>query len=142
MFKLCRNLILILSLSLFLACSSRTNKSAAISGAVVGTGVGAVTGVVVGSTIANGDVLGSALLGAGIGLPTGALAAVAYKYYVIDKPIRVNNNIIQENYEAIVSRQEVMDQIREELLHESFLIQPNEQYRDYMYLGPTIGRLR
>lgn len=109
------------------------------TGGLVGAGVGAGTGAIVGSVIANGDVAGSALLGGAIGIPVGIVAGVAYRSYTEKSELEKNNDIIRANYDYIVARQYEIDALREDLIDDSHRIRPNQQLRDEVYTGATIG---
>lgn len=140
MTKYLRTLFLsLIFISLISSCSMRTRRSAAVTGGITGGVTGAGVGALTGLLLTNGDVAGSALLGAGIGIPVGIASGLAYKYYVYDKPVRDNNELIEERYHLIEKRKEEITTTREQMLNESYLIVPDENLRMDMYLSPTIG---
>ena len=123
------------------ACSTANDpyvESAAIGG-VSGTLVGAGTGAAIGAMISNGDIAASALLGAGIGLPVGILAGIAYQNYTEESQLEENNRIIAQNFEYIKAREEKLLSMREEVLSDFQTIEADTGYRDYYYTGATLG---
>ena len=134
--------LLILTLSLCISACSFSNDpyyQYGTVGGLTGMGVGVGTGALVASLIANGDLAGSALLGGAVGLPLGILAGVAYRASLEKSELEENNELIKANAEYIMARQVEIDRQREELIDNSFRIQPNIALRDEIYTGATIG---
>ncbi len=128
----------LLSLAL-IGCSENKYANAAVVGGVTGAAVGAGTGAAIGSAISHGDVGASALLGAGVGLPVGILSAVAIQSMMEKSEIEKNNDIIQANYQYIMTRQREIDELRERLTEDSLRLTPDKSLRSDIYTGPTIG---
>ena len=136
----------LLSCLLFTGCTSFYSLSpytqAASVGGLAGGTIGAGTGALVGSLISNGNVGQSALLGTAIGIPAGIALGLGYQYYEEEREIGDNNEIIEQNHDYIVSRQAEIDRIRGALKDESFEVKPNENRKEYIYTGPSIGVYR
>lgn len=113
--------------------------AAGTAGGAVGSGLGAGMGAVIGSTMANGDIAASALVGGAVGLPLGILAGVGYRSYIEHKQISDNDDVIQENFKYITARQIEIERLREQLIEDSLKISPDKSLQSDIYTGPTIG---
>jgi hypothetical protein len=145
-FTVVTSLVLLLALTGCSSSKSRYLEPAAVGGAG-GAAAGAATGALVGSMIANGDVIASAWLGAGIGLPLGAALAVYLQMEEEKTTLELNEAIINANQSLILDkqaqllalRQRVENDLRDLNLDYQSPRDPNE---DKLYLGPTIGVYR
>lgn len=136
-------LILALSLTAFSSCSNgpqsySVGQTAAATG-LAGGAIGAGSGALVGMAISNGDVAASALLGAGIGVPVGLAAGAIYAATANQRVLNRNNSIIDRNRGEILKRQEEINQLRDELIMDSKLMDADETLRSDQYIGPTLG---
>lgn len=142
----CNRLSLGIVAAALCSCSAAATDpySGAVAGGVGGTAVGAGTGAIIGSVISNGDVGKSALLGAGIGLPVGILAGVAYTNTVQNNKISDNNEMIQANHERIRQQQHELDYLRNDIRDDSSsrAVNPDPESIQYQYRGPSLGNPR
>lgn len=136
--------LLIFALALCSGCAAPVSPytKSGIAGGLIGGGLGAGTGAAVGSLISNGSVTQSALLGGAIGVPAGIIAGVSYRSYMEKRELRRNEKKISDNYEYIKTRQQEIDRTREDLIDESFAVLPDEELKEDLYDGPTIGTYR
>ncbi len=126
-----------------LLCSCGVNyrdpTNAAIAGGVGGAAAGAGTGAIVGSVISSGDIAASAALGAGIGLPIGAAAAYYYVKSENDRELARYQGVIDDNAEHISATQAELDALREDIVGDSYIIQPASGAKEELYLGTSLG---
>lgn len=145
-FSVLFSLVLLSALSGCSGSKARYLEPAAVGGAG-GAAAGAASGALVGSMIANGDVVASAWLGAGIGLPLGAALAVYLQMEEEKTTLELNDAIINANQNLILTkqaelyalRQRVESDLRDLNLNYQSPVDPNEEK---LYLGPTIGVVR
>ncbi|MCB0328143.1 MAG: hypothetical protein KDD70_00730 [Bdellovibrionales bacterium] len=139
--KSARTVLLISAVFFFSSCGfNSTNPShTATAGGLGGAVVGAGTGAIIGSVIANGDVGMSALLGAGIGLPAGALVGYYYTATANERELGRLDGILEANQEVIDAEEASLRELRRQVSDESFLVQPDSSYREELYTGPTLG---
>lgn len=132
------SLILILSLG---ACSSTSNSAGPSYGAnaLIGTAAGAGVGAAIGSAISNGDVAGSAMLGAGVGLVVGVAGTYAYEKIQVHNEIIDNDNSIEANRLQILSAQTELDKRRAEAMADSNNFDFEKSRTEKLYDGATKG---
>jgi len=114
-------------------------QQSAATGGLLAAGLGAGTGALVGNLIKNGDATKSALLGAGIALPIGALAGTAYKVHQDNKQFERNQETINQNHEHLARTRREMQQMRESMDMEAASFAIDEARVDYNYSGPSLG---
>ena len=139
-------LVLVISLTGCSGAKSRYVEPATVGG-LTGAAAGAATGAVVGSAIANGDVIASAWLGAGIGLPVGALAAIYLQMEEEKTILEQNEEIINANRDQILAKDEYLKlmqrQVEQDLRNLNLNdVTPVDPTEEPYYLGPTIGVYR
>lgn len=125
----------------FCGCYQRVDPVArgAAVGGVAGSAVGAGTGALIGAAIAHGDIGASALLGAGIGLPVGMVLGAMYVKMHQDDTIERNEKRIVENRQQILRRHQEIEELRHRLHSDSADVHVDEELREYMYQGPSLG---
>lgn len=130
----------LVSLSL-ISCAAFQNPKVVngVAGAGAGSVVGSIAGAAVASSIANGDIPASMALGAGIGMAGGALIGVTYTEMKQNRALAKNNEIIEDNRQYILERQEQIEELREDIIFEYKTIEIDESLEDKTYTGPTIG---
>lgn len=131
---------LVVALSACSSAGTSVYQDAAVGG-VGGAAIGAGTGAIIGSTIKNGAVGKSALLGGAIGLPVGILAGVAYTNYAQNGEIADNKARIDANREHILQQERELDYLRNGMRDDSSskTVNPDQERIEHQYQGPTLG---
>lgn len=131
---------LVFASSLVVGCTSlRTRGDYVFEGGAYGALAGAATGTAIGAAISNGDIAASALLGAGVGIPVGIIAALIIKNSQDGSILAANNEIIRNNQYRIGETQRQIESERESLLAETSGMESDPSRRGYQYLGPSVG---
>lgn len=130
---------LLFLVSILSACSTHSVSQGTTVGGLGGAAVGAGTGALVGSLISNGDVGASALLGTAIGIPVGAAIGAYYISSENNAELDANQRVIEFNREVILTREDELNSLREEVIRDSFVIEPDTSLDGNLYVGPTLG---
>ncbi len=134
-----------LLVSLCILCSGCSSREAydpvvyGANGAMIGGATGAGIGAIVGAAVPNGLIAESALLGGAIGAPIGIVAGVSYAQYKRTEEIRALRRESKENLDTLSRQADEIDSLREQIALEPAPLEPNEQAKARMYIGPTLG---
>lgn len=106
-----------------------------LGGAAAGTGIGAI----VGKSSSSITVPHGMAVGAGIGVPAGIALAYASDSFAKHYIIASNDATIERNNELIAENQAYLDSLRYSVMSEEPRGMPDEDYLDYIYMGPSLG---
>lgn len=113
-----------------------------VVGGTMGTAIGAGTGALIGSSMKDGDVGDSALVGAGVGLASGLALGAAHQSARDQDLIDRTDAQIKANRAFMIRSEVDLRQMREHIRMEGSSIQVEEVEGQRLYVGPTIGTNR
>lgn len=142
----CFKAVFVVTVFLLAGCTTASGRytkgGAATVGGVVGGLTGAGSGALVGAVISRGDIPASALLGAAIGIPVGAILGIYYLYTVENREVNENQDVIDYNAELIRRRQEKINRLKNQTNSSGQGIKLDPNKRQEIYTGPTLGSPR
>ena len=123
-------------------CGYTSTPNAGIVGGFSGGAIGAGTGAIIASSISNGDVGKSALVGGAIGIPVGIMLGIAYNNYQYHQIVDGNQDQIDRNKARISESQQDIEALRATFQTEASEIQVDPTRAEWIYDGPSVGQPR